>query len=27
VYYYQLTVDGERYTRKMVVLRRIPPPH
>ena len=27
VYYYQLTVDGERYTRKMVVLRRITPPH
>jgi hypothetical protein len=27
VYYYQLTVDGERYTRKMVVLRRITPQH
>jgi hypothetical protein len=27
VYYIQLTVDGERYTRKMVVLRRITPPH
>jgi hypothetical protein len=27
VYYYQLTVDGERYTRKMVVLRRISPQH
>ena len=23
VYYYQLTVDGERYTRKMIVQRRV----
>jgi hypothetical protein len=27
VYYYQLTVDGERYTRKMIVTRRITPQH
>lgn len=25
VYYYQLTVDGERHTRKMIVPRRIAP--
>jgi hypothetical protein len=23
VYYYQLTVDGERFTRKMIAQRRI----
>jgi hypothetical protein len=27
VYYYQLTVDGERYTRKMIVTRRLSPAH
>ncbi|HEX5387568.1 MAG TPA: hypothetical protein VFW66_12745 [Gemmatimonadales bacterium] len=27
VYYYQLTVDGERYTRKMIVARRIGSQH
>lgn len=24
VYYYQLTVDGERFTRKMIVQRQVP---
>jgi hypothetical protein len=23
VYYYQLTVDGERYTRKMIAQRKV----
>jgi hypothetical protein len=27
VYYYQLTVDGERFTRKMIVSRRLTQPH
>ncbi len=27
VYYYQLTVDGERYTRKMIVTRRLGAQH
>src|SRR4029079_1745725 len=26
VYYYQLTVDGERFTRKMIAQKRVPSP-